>query len=83
MVMVRRVLASSSGCPWRDIKQTLRGEGVAVVADASDDFTLFGLGVGGDGERWAIDRVCDGGDNGFGSRCARRGFNGVLDKSDL
>ena len=83
MVMVRRVLASSSGCPWRDVKRTLRGEGVAVVADASDDFALFRLGVGVNGERWAIDRACDGGDNRFGSRCVRRGFDGVLNKSDL
>ena len=71
------------GVSLEDVKGALRGKGVAVVADAGNDFTLFRLGVGGDGKRWAVGWVCDGGDDELGGRCARGRFNGTLDEGDL
>ena len=42
-----------------------------MSVDAVDDFALFGFGVGGDSETWALGGVSD-----FGGRCVRRSDGG-------
>ena len=46
-----------------NIEGALRREGVIVLADAVDDFALFCVGVGGNGEAWTC-----GGRNRLGGR---------------
>ena len=51
--------------PLHDVKRTLRGEGIVMVVDAGYNFAFLGIGVGGDGEMWALGGRMDG----FGGRC--------------
>ena len=56
------------GMSLHDIERALGREGVVVSMDTIDDFTLFGVGVWGDGEAWACGSV-----DGLGGQRARGG----------
>ena len=66
------------GVSLHDVEGALRGEGVVVVVDTGHDFALFSIGIGGDGEVWALDGSVDG----LGGRCAREWDGRWVDEGD-
>ena len=79
--------AESGGVELRvslhDIERALRGEGVVIVVNTGDDFTLFGLGVNSKYKRGVIFWASNGGDDRFWSRCTRGSCDGAFDEGDF
>ena len=71
------------GVSLHDVERALWGEGVVIVVDTGDDFTLFGLGVNSKYKRGVIFWASNGGDDRFWSRRMRGSCDGAFDEGDF